>query len=409
VEPHPIRLVVSDDLRRSRLTVFFRLLLALPHLVWLLLWTIAAFFAAIANWFATLGAGSPPQALHRFLGAYVRYATHVSAFLFLAANPFPGFKGAPGYPVDLEIEPPARQCRCQSGFRLLLALPALALASVLASGGGGGGGADTSAADAAVTISGVAFVAAILAWFVSLALGRMPSGLRDLIAYAVGYAAQAYAYLFLLTDRYPNSDPNALGPARSVPSHPIRLDLEDDLRRSRVTVAFRLLLALPHLVWLTLWSIATVLAAVVNWFATLIAGRTPEALHSFLSAWLRYDIHVTSYLFLVGNPFPGFLGRRGSYPVDLEIEPPRQQHRLKTAFRLPLALPAIVLAGALSLALTVAAFLAWFAAVFTGEMPRGLHRLGAATLRYSSQRNAYILLLTDRYPYSAPAVEVGAR
>jgi hypothetical protein len=33
VSEHPIRLVVSDDLRRSRLTVFFRALLALPHMV----------------------------------------------------------------------------------------------------------------------------------------------------------------------------------------------------------------------------------------------------------------------------------------------------------------------------------------------------------------------------------------
>jgi hypothetical protein len=41
MEPHPIRLIVTDDLRRSRLTVFFRLLLAIPHFVWLLLWGIA--------------------------------------------------------------------------------------------------------------------------------------------------------------------------------------------------------------------------------------------------------------------------------------------------------------------------------------------------------------------------------
>jgi len=37
-------------------------------------------------------------------------------------------------------------------------------------------------------------------------------------------------------------------------THPIRLDLEGDLRRSRLTVGFRLLLALPHLVWWGLWA-----------------------------------------------------------------------------------------------------------------------------------------------------------
>ena len=52
--------------------------------------------------------GRSPAALHRFLSAYVRYTTHVYAFLLLVANPFPGFSGEPGsYPVDLEIDPPA--------------------------------------------------------------------------------------------------------------------------------------------------------------------------------------------------------------------------------------------------------------------------------------------------------------
>ena len=62
---HPIRLAVTDDLRRSRLTVFFRLLLALPHLIWLALWGIVASLAAIVNWFATLFVGRSPDGLHR--------------------------------------------------------------------------------------------------------------------------------------------------------------------------------------------------------------------------------------------------------------------------------------------------------------------------------------------------------
>ena len=30
---HPIGLIVTDDLQRSRLTMFFRLLLAIPHFI----------------------------------------------------------------------------------------------------------------------------------------------------------------------------------------------------------------------------------------------------------------------------------------------------------------------------------------------------------------------------------------
>ena len=31
---HPIRVLVNDDLQRNRLTVFFRLILAIPGLLW---------------------------------------------------------------------------------------------------------------------------------------------------------------------------------------------------------------------------------------------------------------------------------------------------------------------------------------------------------------------------------------
>ena len=37
-------------------------------------------------------------------------------------------------------------------------------------------------------------------------------------------------------------------------------------------------------------------------------------------------------------------------------------------------------------------------------MPEGLRNLGSVALRYSGQVNAYLFLLTDRYPYSAPVV-----
>src|SRR6266436_572841 len=98
---HPVQLVVEDDLKRNRLTVFFRLILAIPHFIWAELWTIGMVFATIANWFATLITGTPSNGLHNFACRYVRYVTHLAAYLGLAGNPYPGFVGEDGeYPVD---------------------------------------------------------------------------------------------------------------------------------------------------------------------------------------------------------------------------------------------------------------------------------------------------------------------
>lgn len=395
----PVHLIVNDDLERSRASVFFRLILAIPHLIWLGLWGIAAAFAVIANWFATLFAGQSPEGLHNFLAAYVRYAIHVGAYLFLAAQPFPDFTGAPGYPVDVEIAPPQPQNRWKVAFRIVLAIPALMIAGALTSGSARTYGANYS--------YGLASVAALLAWFAALAQARLPRGLRDAVAYGLAYSAQLDAYLFLLTDRYPNSDPQrafAGLPARE--TDPIRLEVGAGLQRSQLTVFFRLILAIPHLIWLGLWGIVVFFAAIANWLATLVRGQSPDGLHNFLAAYVRYQTHVYAYLFLIADPFPGFLGRPGSYPVEASIAEPRPQDPWKVAFRLILGIPALLLDSAYGGLLLAVAFLGWFASLATGQMPLGMRNAGALGLRYAAQAHGYLLLLTDAYPYSGPTVPV---
>lgn len=405
-QPHPVRLVVIDDLCRTRLTVFFRLLLALPHLVWVSLWGLAALPLAFVVWLAILIEGRAPRMLHEFLATYVRYSTQVAAYLYLAGNPYPSFTGGL-YPLDVEIAAPARQPRLGAAFRLLLALPALLL-SVSLSGGPAGSAATSAGTSLAAGGGGALAAAGLLGWFAALARARMPHGLRDLGAYALGYGAQAAAYALLLTDRYPDSDPAVVHPTQELPPHPVCVEILDPLRRSRLTVFFRALLALPHLIWLTLWSVLVVPASLVGWVLALILGRLPLPLHRFGAAYTRYAAGVHAFLFLVGGPFPGFTGTAGRYPVSLTIEPPGPQRRLVTLFRGLLAFPALVVSGAYWGSMWVIAFLGWWSALATGRMPRGLRNLGAAGIRYNGQLTAYLLLLTDRYPYAAPALANGA-
>ncbi len=183
-------------------------------LVWVTLRGIAAFVVGFVNWLAVLIQGEVPESLHDFVASYLRYATQVSAYVFLAADPYPWFRGQADYPVDLEIDPPVRQGRWGGFFRLVLAVPALLLAAAL-----GGGFASGSSGQSSWTASsgnedaiwwnvssvgGVAAAAAFLAWFAIVARGGAPRGLRDLTAFALGYAAQAGAFLFLLTPALPD-------------------------------------------------------------------------------------------------------------------------------------------------------------------------------------------------------------
>ena len=180
---HPIRLVVNDDLQRTRLTVFFRLILAIPLMLWAVLWAVVAVLAYIVNWFATLFMGQSPDGLHNFLATFLRYTTHARAYLLLVADPYPGFTGKPGYPVDLEIDPPQRQNRWTVFFRGILAIPALFLSNLL---------------------SQLNQLLAIFSWFIALITGRVPEGLRNFAALAIRIETQTYGYVLLLTDRYPS-------------------------------------------------------------------------------------------------------------------------------------------------------------------------------------------------------------
>ncbi len=398
---HPVRLSVEDDLSRTRVTVFFRWLLVIPHLLWLGLWGIAVLFAAIANWVATLAAGRSPEGLHNFLASYVRYATQVYAYLYLVANPYPQFEGRSGYPVDVSIAAPLPQSRWSVGFRLIIAVPALLFATVLV-----GDSAWGSTSGFNFYGIGLLHAVAFLGWFASLARARMPRGLRDAAAYAISYAAQFWAYVFLLTDRYPSSDPLVAIGELPLRSDPVRLEVDDELRRSRLSTFFRLLLAIPHLIWLELWGILALLAGIANWFALLFTARSPAVLHRFLRGYLRYLVHVYAYLHLLADPYPGFLGRVASYPVEAVIDEAGERSRLTAAFRVVLAIPAYLLAAAYGGVLITAAFLGWFAVLATGEMPRGLRNAGALALRYLAQTQAYgYFLLTDAYPYGGPCVE----
>jgi hypothetical protein len=248
----------------------------------------------------------------------------------------------------------------------------------------------------------LAVVAAMLGWFASLARGRMPRGLRDAGAFAVGYGGQVARYGLLATDRYPDAGP---GHAAAPRAHPIAIRVRDDLGRPRLVVAFRPLLAVPHLYWLVLWSVPALLAAVAAWVAALVIGRVPAPLHRFLAAFVRAVAHVSAFLHVVGRPYPGFVGREGGYPIDLTIGPPARQRRLGVLARVVLVGPALLVATAYALVGLVVALLAWIAALVSGRVPSGLRDLGVSSIRYQAQTASYLLLLTSRYPNSSPVLD----
>jgi hypothetical protein len=91
------------------------------------------------------------------------------------------------YQVDVTIAPPAPQHRWVTGFRIILAIPALIVYDILGY---------------------LIFVVAIISWFAILFTGSIPLGLRNLSAWVIRFGAQTNGYVMLLTDRYPDFSTN---------------------------------------------------------------------------------------------------------------------------------------------------------------------------------------------------------
>ena len=71
--------------------------------------------------------------------------------------------------------------------------------------------------------------------------------------------------------------------------------VDDDLHRSRLTVFFRLLLVLPHLIWLSFWSWIFFGVVVFNWFFKVMVEVVMTPATYAIVGWLKRHEHVDHY------------------------------------------------------------------------------------------------------------------
>jgi hypothetical protein len=183
--PHPVTFRADYVEKRSRLTTFFRLILAIPHFIVVVFYFFAAEIVVIIAWFALLFTGRYPQGMYDFVAGALRYQTRVYGYASLLTDEYPPFSGDPAtpYPVDLGIGPPkAEYSRLKVLFRLILGIPVLII-------------------QYAMQI--VAQVGAFLAWWAIVFLGRQPKGLQDMIVLGLSYQQRATAYFALITEDWP--------------------------------------------------------------------------------------------------------------------------------------------------------------------------------------------------------------
>jgi hypothetical protein len=185
---------------------------------------------------------------------------------------------APDYPARLTIDYPAQLDRLTSFFRLLTALPAVIIVSL-------------------VTSANNSFSLAIV--LMLLFRGRYPEPWFNWYRYMQQYSTRLIAYMFLLTDRFP-----ATNDEQSV--H-LELDFPADGSLSRWLPLVKWFLAIPHYIVVAFLVIAALVVTVIAWLAILFTGRYPRGLFDFVVGVNRWALRVVAYAFILNTDrYPPF-------------------------------------------------------------------------------------------------------
>jgi hypothetical protein len=199
------------------------------------------------------------------------------------------------------------------------------------------------------------------------------------------------------------------------PAYPVQFDVDyPDGSRNRLTVAFRLVLAVPILAVLTAIGTAGFSSgADTTWCLGMAAGvlflpplmlivarqKYPRWWFDFSVAYLRFHNRVGAYLLLLRDEYPS---TDEDQAVHLDVPYPevtRDLNRWMPLVKWFLAIPHYLVLVLLAIAVGLTSVLAWFAILFTGRYPLRLFRFTVGAMRWHNRVAAYAFaLVTDRYP-----------
>jgi hypothetical protein len=159
------------------------------------------------------------------------------------------------------------------------------------------------------------------------------------------------------------------------------------------------LLVIPHLFVLAFVAFGALFVAIYAWFAVLITGRWPRGAFDYLVGTARWYGRVVAYSHLMVDAYPPFsLQDDPTYPVRVDVEYPERIARWRPLVHWLLAIPYLLVAGALYWLTGVLTFFAFFTILFTRRIPRELFDLMVPGLRWNLRGNAYAYFMTERYP-----------
>ena len=79
-----------------------------------------------------------------------------------------------------------------------------------------------------------------------------------------------------------------------------------DTARNRLTVGFRLVLAIPQMIVVAILSVGWAVSTIICWVSIVVTGSMPASLSRFGVGVLRWSTRVEAYLLLLHDEYPPF-------------------------------------------------------------------------------------------------------
>ena len=186
--------------------------------------------------------------------------------------------------------------------------------------------------------------------------------------------------------------------AAATGTYPVRFDVVYPERLSRGLIFVKWLLAFPH--YLIVWALGSLqgVLSFIAFFAILFTRRYPRGLFDLYVNSARWSANLGAYIGLLRDDYPPFNWERGAYPVTFEIDYPEKLSRWLIFVKWFLAIPHWIVLVVLGFVQMVVIVIAWFAILFTAQLPRGLFDFSVGVSRWAYRVTAYTALLRDEYP-----------
>jgi hypothetical protein len=183
-------------------------------------------------------------------------------------------------------------------------------------------------------------------------------------------------------------------------AYPVTLEVGAPAPQNRLSVLLRIIFAIPAAIGAMIVGIVASVITLVAWIIILITGSYPQGMLNFSIGASRWMSRLYGYMFLLTDKYPPFsLEDDANYPIRLVVNGQTSgRNRLTVFFRIILFIPHNIIVNVLMYAAQVVAFIAWFAALFTGSVPAGMHGFMAGVLRWNARSMSYLMLQVDAYP-----------